>query len=165
MPPEFYSFSCQERDGSEFQFSRLRGKVVLVVNVASKCGFRKQYGELQRLYEDYKDQGFEILGFPCNQFINQEPGTDEEIGKFCQDYYGVTFKVFKKVKVNGQNAIPTYQYLKQKKPGRFGVKFIRWNFEKFLIDRSGHVFGRYFTLTRPDSLREDIEVLLRARKQ
>ncbi len=160
MSGDFYSYTCEERDGSEFPMSKLRGKVVLIVNVASKCGFRMQFGELQDLYREFQNQGLEILAFPCNQFINQEPGTDEEIGKFCQEYYGVTYKVMKKCKVNGGDAIPLYNYLKDQKPGTLSFKFIRWNFEKFLVDRSGKVIKRYSTLVKPKDMRDDIIKLL-----
>ncbi|CDO92977.1 unnamed protein product [Kluyveromyces dobzhanskii CBS 2104] len=164
MTADFYSYSCEQKDGSTFHTSELRGKVVLIVNVASKCGFRAQYGDLQKLYAEYHDQGLEILGFPCNQFMNQEPGSDEEIGKFCQDYYGVTFKIMKKCKVNGGSALPLYSYLKEQQPGRFGFKFVRWNFEKFLVDRTGKVHGRYSTLIKPQDLKGDIELLLKAKR-
>lgn len=165
MTDDFYSYSCETKDGSEYHMSELRGKVVLIVNVASKCGFRGQYGELQELYKEFHAKGFEILAFPCNQFMNQEPGSDEEIGKFCQEHYGVSFKIMKKCKVNGVNALPLYKYLKDQQPRMFGFTFVRWNFEKFLIDRSGRVHGRYSTLTKPKSMKEDIEQLLKQKSQ
>lgn len=161
MSSEFYNLKCENKDGDEIDFNQFRGTVVLIVNVASRCGFRNQYIELQHIFEDYKDQKFTILAFPCNQFLNQEPGTDEEIGKFCQEFYGVNFHIMKKCKVNGRDASPIYQYLKSQKPGLLGFTLVKWNFEKFLIDRSGSVYERYSTIFKPENIRKDIEKLLR----
>jgi len=138
---------------------RYRGKVVLVVNTASHCGFTPQYEGLQRLYETYRDRGLEILGFPCNQFGHQEPGTDEEIGEFCRVNYGVTFQMFSKIDVNGDGAHPLFVYLKKELPGKLG-KNIKWNFTKFLIDSHGMPFKRYGSSTKPEKLVPDIEALL-----
>ena len=128
---EFYKLSPKDKKGEPFPFSQLEGKVVLIVNVASKCGFTPQYEELEALYKKYKDQGLVVLGFPCNQFGSQEPGSDEEIGQFCQLNYGVSFPVLKKVDVNGGNADPVYEYLKFQKSGLLGFRGIKLNFEKF----------------------------------
>lgn len=159
---EFYKLSPKDRKGEPFPFSQLEGKVVLIVNVASKCGFTPQYQELEALYKKYKDEGLMIVGFPCNQFGRQEPGSDEEIGQFCQLNYGVTFPVLKKVDVNGSDADPVYEYLKSQKSGLLGFKGIKWNFEKFLVDKKGTVHERYSSLTKPSSLDATIAELLKA---
>ncbi|GMM52907.1 hypothetical protein DASB73_038700 [Starmerella bacillaris] len=139
----FYELSPTTWNGEQFPFSQLRGKVVLIVNVASQCGFTKQYGDLQRLYEKYESEGLVILGFPCNQFGNQEPGTDAEIHEFCSVNFGVTFPIMKKIDVNGHQADPVYQYIKTKKRGLLGFSGIKWNFEKFLVNREGEVTNRW----------------------
>lgn len=149
---KFYELTPKDNKGKPFPFTQLEDKVVLIVNVASKCGFTPQYNELEELYKKYKDRKFIIIGFPCNQFGHQEPGTDEEIGQFCQLNYGVTFPVLKKVEVNGSEADPVYEYLKSQKSGLLGFKGIKWNFEKFLIDKKGDVYERYSSLTKPSSL-------------
>ena len=159
---EFYKLSPKDKKGEPFPFSQLEGKVVLIVNVASKCGFTPQYEELEALYKKYKDQGLVVLGFPCNQFGSQEPGSDEEIGQFCQLNYGVSFPVLKKVDVNGGNADPVYEYLKSQKSGLLGFRGIKWNFEKFLVDKKGVVQQRYSSLTNPSSLDSAIADLLKA---
>ena len=159
---EFYKLSPKDKKGEPFPFSQLEGKVVLIVNVASKCGFTPQYEELEALYKKYKDQGLVVLGFPCNQFGSQEPGSDEEIGQFCQLNYGVSFPVLKKVDVNGGNADPVYEYLKSQKSGLLGFRGIKWNFEKFLVDKKGVVQQRYSSLTKPSSLDSAIADLLKA---
>lgn len=159
---EFYKLSPKDKKGEPFPFSQLEGKVVLIVNVASKCGFTPQYEELEALYKKYKDQGLVVLGFPCNQFGSQEPGSDEEIGQFCQLNYGVSFPVLKKVDVNGGNADPVYEYLKFQKSGLLGFRGIKWNFEKFLVDKKGVVQQRYSSLTKPSSLDSAIADLLKA---
>lgn len=135
-----------------------KGKVVLVVNTASKCGFTPQYAGLESLYYKLKQShpDFVILGFPCNQFGGQEPGTDEDIQEFCQVNYGVSFPIMKKIDVNGDNAAPLYQWLKEEKPGLMGLKRIKWNFEKFLIGRDGHVKGRWASTTKPEALEKPI---------
>lgn len=156
----FYSLQCAAKNGASYSFEQLRGKVVLIVNVASKCGFTPQYDELEKLYKKHKDQGLVILGFPCNQFGSQEPGSDEEISSFCQLNYGVTFPIMRKIEVNGKDADPVFNYLKDQKSGALGLKGIKWNFEKFLIDREGKVVNRYSSLTKPLSIESEIEKLL-----
>ena len=136
------------------------GKVLLVVNVASACGFTPQYKELQALYEEVKEAGFEILGFPCNQFGGQEPGTAEEIATFCDSRFGVTFPLFAKIEVNGANAHPLYQYLKSAAPGILGTEAIKWNFTKFLINREGDVVERYAPQQGARDIRKDLMPLL-----
>lgn len=137
-----------------------RGKVLLVVNVASKCGFTGQYAGLETLYETYRDRGLIILGFPCDQFANQEPGTEADIQQFCTLKYSVTFPMFAKVKVNGADAHPLYQLLKRERGGTFGTRSVKWNFTKFLVDRSGAVVRRYGPLQSPAGIAADIEKLL-----
>lgn len=137
-----------------------RGKVLLIVNVASRCGFTPQYAGLQKLYDRFQERGLEILGFPCNQFGGQEPGTDAEIGQFCSLNYGVTFPIFSKVQVNGAEAIPLYQYLKKEAPGLLGTEAIKWNFTKFLVDRNGKVIDRFAPTSTPESMESAIEKLL-----
>jgi glutathione peroxidase-family protein len=156
----FYDLKPADKSGEPYEFSNLRGKVVLVVNVASKCGFTPQYAGLEELYKKYNDQGLEILGFPCNQFGHQEPGTQEEIASFCQKNYGVTFPVFKKIDVNGSNVDPVYDYLKNQKSGLLGFKGIKWNFEKFIIDRNGKVVERFASTTSPSSLESTVKKYL-----
>lgn len=158
---KFYELAPSDKSGEPFSFKQLEGKVVLIVNVASKCGFTPQYTELEELYKAYKDQGLVILGFPCNQFGHQEAGTQEEIQSFCQLNYGVTFPVLKKIDVNGANADPVYNFLKSEKSGLLGFKGIKWNFEKFIVDRKGKVYERYSSLTKPSSLKETVEKLLK----
>ena len=136
--------------------------MVLVVNTASKCGFTPQYEGLEALYRDYKDKGLVILGFPCDQFGHQEPGDEDEIKNFCSLTYDVTFPMFAKIKVNGDDAHPVYQHLKQAQPGVLGSKGIKWNFTKFLVDKSGKVVKRYAPTDKPAALAKDIEALLAA---
>lgn len=155
-----YDFSAKTIRGEEQSLVDYKGKVLLIVNTASKCGFTPQYKELQELYEQYRDRGFVVLGFPCNQFGHQEPGTEEEIKQFCQANYGVTFPMFAKVDVNGESAHPLFQYLKEKAPGVLGTKAIKWNFTKFLVDRNGNVVARFASQTRPSELKSEIEKLL-----
>lgn len=155
-----YDFSAPQLGGSEQQLSAYRDKVVLVVNVASKCGFTPQYAGLEKLYETYKDRGLVILGFPCNQFGQQEPGTETEIAAFCDLNYNVTFPIFGKVLVNGRGALPLYQWLRRKAPGLLGVQLIPWNFTKFLVDRSGENVQRFASATEPADLAGEIEKLL-----
>ncbi|CCF57194.1 hypothetical protein KAFR_0C02010 [Kazachstania africana CBS 2517] len=157
----FYSFSPLDKDGNPYNFKQLENKVALVVNVASKCGFTPQYTELQSLYDKFKDKGFVVIGFPCNQFMNQEPGTDEEIAKYVKDTYNVTFPILKKIEVNGNNTNDVYKYLKDQKSGVLGLKAIKWNFEKFLIDKDGNVVERYSSNTKPNEIEADIEKCLR----
>ena len=146
--------------GATEQLRAHEGKVLLVVNVASKCGFTPQYAGLEALYRRYKDRGFEVLGFPCNQFGNQEPGDAQEIATFCSTSYDVTFPVFAKIEVNGPQADPLFEQLKKDAPGLMGLTSIKWNFTKFLIDRKGHVARRYAPTTRPEDIAKDIEALL-----
>lgn len=160
MTTSFYDLECKDKKGESFKFDQLKGKVVLIVNVASKCGFTPQYKELEELYKKYQDKGFVILGFPCNQFGRQEPGSDEQITEFCQLNYGVTFPIMKKIDVNGSNADSVYNYLKSQKAGLLGFKGIKWNFEKFLVDSNGKVVQRFSSLTKPSSLDQEIQSLL-----
>lgn len=157
----FYDLQPQDKKGEAYDFSQLKGKVVLIVNVASKCGFTPQYKGLEELYKKYHDEGLEILGFPCNQFGGQEPGTQEEIESFCLTNYGVSFPIMQKVNVNGEKADPVYNYLKEKKGGLLGFKGIKWNFEKFLVDRDGNVAHRWASTTSPEKLAPEIEKLLK----
>jgi glutathione peroxidase len=154
-----YNFTAKTITGEEKSLADYKGKVLLIVNVASKCGFTPQYKGLQELYETYKDKGLEILAFPCNQFLGQEPGTNEEIKEFCERNYGVTFPLFAKIDVNGPNAHPLYQYLTKEAPG-FLTGAIKWNFTKFLVDREGNVVKRFAPATKPEELKEEIEKLL-----
>jgi glutathione peroxidase len=147
-------------DGSQADLSAHQGKVLLVVNVASKCGFTPQYEGLEALHRRYADKGFEVLGFPCNQFGAQEPGNAEEIANFCSLTYDVTFPLLGKIDVNGPNAAPIYQHLKKAAPGVLGSEAIKWNFTKFLVDRSGKVVKRYAPQTKPEDITRDIEALL-----
>lgn len=160
MTTSFYDLECKDKKGESFKFDQLKGKVVLIVNVASKCGFTPQYKELEELYKKYQDKGFVILGFPCNQFGKQEPGSDEQITEFCQLNYGVTFPIMKKIDVNGSNADSVYNYLKSQKAGLLGFKGNKWNFEKFLVDSNGKVVQRFSSLTKPSSLDQEIQSLL-----
>jgi glutathione peroxidase len=155
-----YDFRVRTLRGEETTLAEYRGKVLLIVNVASKCGFTPQYKGLQALYEKYRGQGFEILGFPCNQFAGQEPGTSEEIAQFCELNFGVTFPLFEKIAVNGKKADPLFVYLKEKAPGLLGSTAIKWNFTKFLVDRHGTVVKRFAPADPPEALQEDIERLL-----
>ncbi|EHJ01133.1 Peroxiredoxin [Clostridium sp. DL-VIII] len=155
----FYDFSANKMNGQEIKMEEYKGKVVLVVNTASKCGLTPQFKELEELYKEYKDRGFEILGFPCNQFAKQDPGTNKEISEFCLINYGVSFTMFEKIDVNGDNAHPLYKYLKNEAKGILN-KEIKWNFAKFLIDSEGNVVKRYAPITTPLKLKGDIEKLL-----
>lgn len=152
-----YTFSAKRLGGETEFLSQYKGQVLLIVNTASKCGFTSQYAGLQALYEQYKDQGFSILGFPCNQFGAQEPGSDEEIQSFCQLNYGVTFPMFEKIDVNGAGTHPLFDYLKNEAPGLIGTKSIKWNFTKFLVGADGKVVKRYAPTVSPDSLRSAVE--------
>ena len=160
MPESLYSLEPTLLNGEHFPFSSLEGKVALIVNVASKCGFTPQYKELEELYAKYRDRGFVILGFPCNQFGMQEPGTAAEIQQFCSLNYGVTFPMFQKIEVNGPTAHPLFTLLKKHAPGLLGTEAIKWNFTKFLVDRSGKVVARYAPTTSPMQIAKDIEGLL-----
>jgi glutathione peroxidase len=160
METQFYQFTARSLQGNVISMDTFKGKVVLVVNTASKCGFTPQYEGLETLYEKYKDQGLVILGFPCNQFGNQEPGTEKEIAEGCLLNYGVSFPMFSKIEVNGSNADPIYKFLKDKLPSFLG-KRIKWNFTKFLIDRNGLPVKRFSPSTKPEKLVSDIEKLLK----
>lgn len=154
-----YDFIVKDAKGNDVNLSEYKGKVLLVVNTAIKCGLAPQYKELQEIYLKYKDKGFEILDFPCNQFANQSPGSDEEISKYCTGRLGITFKLFSKIDVNGENASPLYKWLKQQKSGIGGDK-IKWNFTKFLINKEGEVIARYSPTTKPSKIEKEIEGLL-----
>jgi glutathione peroxidase len=158
MNTQFFQFKARSLQGKEVDMTQFKDKVVLVVNTASKCGFTPQYEGLQKLYEDYKDKGLEILGFPCNQFANQEPGGKEEIDA-CLLNYGVDFQMFDKIDVNGKNADPIFKYLKKELPGTLGGR-IKWNFTKFLIDKEGKPVKRFAPSTKPEKLEKDIQALL-----
>lgn len=154
-----YDISAKRIDGSEISLGDYRDKVMLIVNTASKCGFTPQYEGLEKLHREYADQGLAILGFPCNQFGSQEPGNEGEITQFCSLTYDVTFPMFAKVDVNGANAHPLYQFLKNEKGGLL-IDAIKWNFTKFLVDRKGNVVGRYAPTTKPEDLTKAITELL-----
>ena len=160
MTAPIYEFSANSLQGERKSFSDYAGKVLLIVNTASKCGFTPQYKELEALYEKYRERGLEILGFPCNQFGKQEPGAAEEIGAFCEKNYGVNFPMFEKIDVNGDNAHPLYRHLKSAAPGLLGSEGIKWNFTKFLVGRDGRVVQRYAPLTKPLDIAGDIEAAL-----
>ena len=155
-----YDFSVKDAAGNDVPLTNYKGKVILIVNVASKCGFTPQYEGLEKLYEKYKEQGFIILAFPCNQFAGQEPGENEAIQQFCKLNYGVTFPVFAKIEVNGKNADPLYKFLKSELPG-FITNSIKWNFTKFLINKEGIPVVRYAPSTKPAKIAKAIEKLLK----
>lgn len=157
---DLFTIPVRRADGSETTLAEHRGKVLLIVNVASKCGFTPQYAGLERLYRDLQDRGLIVLGFPCNQFGAQEPGDAAEIASFCSLTYDVTFPVFAKIDVNGEDTAPLYRHLKSEAPGLLGSQGIKWNFTKFLVDRAGQVVERYAPTTAPDAIRADIERLL-----
>ena len=152
-----YDFSAKTIDGGEQTLGAYRGKTLLIVNVASKCGFTPQYKGLEALYRKFKGQGLVVLGFPCDQFGHQEPGDENEIKNFCSLNYDVTFPMFAKIDVNGSNTHPLYKYLKHEAKGLLGSEAIKWNFTKFLVDRSGNVVARYAPNDTPESLQADIE--------
>jgi glutathione peroxidase len=157
-----YDFSAETLAGKKRKLADYRGKVLLVVNTASKCGFTPQYAGLEELYKKYKDEGLVVLGFPSNQFGEQEPGPDSEIAEFCEMNYGVSFPMFSKVDVNGDNAHPLYKYLTSSKKGLLGSQAIKWNFTKFLVGRNGEVIERYAPTTKPEDMAADIEKALAA---
>ncbi|MCM1467556.1 MAG: glutathione peroxidase [Alistipes sp.] len=154
-----YDYRVKAQDDSEVSLADYKDKVLLIVNTATGCGFTPQYDGLQDLYEKYQPQGLEILDFPCNQFANQAPGSDEEIADFCQSRYGVTFRQFKKIRVNGEGEEPLYTFLKSQKKGVMGNN-IKWNFTKFLVDRKGNVVARFAPTVTPEKLEEQIKGLL-----
>ncbi len=155
-----YDFKVKTVDGKEIGIDTYQGKVLLIVNVASKCGFTPQYQGLETLYKKLKGRGFEVLAFPCNQFGAQEPGNENEIKSFCELNYGVTFPLFSKIEVNGKNAHPLYAYLKEQEKGILGTEGIKWNFTKFLVDSMGKVVERFAPNTKPEDLEKKIEKLL-----
>jgi glutathione peroxidase len=157
-----YDFAARSITGEEITLSRWRGQALLIVNVASQCGFTSQYEGLELLQKTYGPRGFAVLGFPCNQFGAQEPGDESQIAQFCEARFGVSFPMFAKVEVNGEGAHPLFKHLKAAKTGVFGTEGIKWNFTKFLVDRAGEVAGRYASTTTPAALAPEIERLLAA---
>ena len=158
--PTLHDFQARTIDGKERSLGEYAGQVALVVNVASKCGFTPQYAGLQALYARFHEQGLEVLGFPCDQFGHQEPGDESEIKTFCSTRYDVTFPMFAKIEVNGANAHPLYRWLKSEKAGILGTEAIKWNFTKFLVDRSGRVVRRYAPTDTPEKIEDDIAAVL-----
>jgi glutathione peroxidase len=155
-----YQFNADSLSGAPVNLEQYRGKVLLIVNTASACGFTPQYKGLEAVYRQFRDKGVEVLGFPCNQFGKQEPGTADEIGAFCEKNYGVTFPLFAKIEVNGAGAHPLFKHLKSEAPGVLGTQAIKWNFTKFLVKKDGSVYKRYAPQTTPQELAADIEKLL-----
>jgi len=155
-----FDFSATAIDGKPVDLSAYKGKVLLIVNTASKCGFTPQYKGLQKMFEQYADRGLEVLGFPCDQFGHQEPGNEADINSFCEMNFGVSFPLFAKIDVNGKDAHPLFAHLKAEAPGLLGSEGIKWNFTKFLINREGKVISRYAPATSPESIAKDIEALL-----
>jgi len=160
MTSTVHDFTARDIGGTDRPLADFRGQVLLVVNVASRCGFTPQYAGLQALQRKYRDRGFTVLAFPCNQFGRQEPGDEAEIQAFCRTTYDVDFPLFAKTDVNGEHAHPLYRFLKAARPGVLGTEAIKWNFTKFLVDRSGHVVKRYAPTDAPAALESDIESLL-----
>jgi glutathione peroxidase len=158
---KIYSFDVKNIDGKQTSLSQYQGKAMLIVNVASQCGFTSQYAGLEALYNKYHDKGFEVLGFPCNQFGSQEPGDEAEIKNFCELNYHVTFPLFAKIDVNGDDTHPLYKYLKSEEKGIFGTEAIKWNFTKFLIDREGKILKRFAPQTKPEDLESEVEAALK----
>ncbi|KEF32128.1 glutathione peroxidase [Marinobacter nitratireducens] len=155
-----YDFTVRDIQGNEKSMADYKGNVLLIVNTASKCGFTPQFEGLQGLHQDLGNKGFEVLGFPCNQFMNQDPGNDDAISQFCSLNYGVDFPMFSKIEVNGPDAHPLYQFLKKQAKGLMGSEKVKWNFTKFLVNREGNVVKRYPPTAKPESIRADIEKLL-----
>jgi len=160
MTASLYNLTLTDIDNNDFSFEALKGKVLLIVNTASKCGFTPQYEGLENLYKKYKSQGLEVLGFPCDQFLHQEPGNEAEIKSFCSTEYAVSFPLFSKTHVNGADTTPLYRYLKKAAPGALGSQSIKWNFTKFLVNQQGEVIKRYSPTSKPESIASDIEALL-----
>ena len=156
-----YDFNVKTIDGEEISMSKYKGKVLLIVNVASKCGFTSQYEGLENLYEKYKNEDFMVLGFPSNQFANQEPQSNEKIKEFCSLTYEVKFDMFAKIDVNGENEAPLYKFLKSNQKGILGTEAIKWNFTKFLVDKDGTIVNRYGSATTPESIETDVKKLLK----
>ncbi len=161
MEKRFYDFKAKDIKGEEVDFSDFKGDVLLVVNVASKCGFTSQYEGLENVFKKYKDQGFKVLGFPCNQFGAQEPGEEKEIEEFCSLNYGVSFPMFSKVDVNGDNQHPLFKFLKSQAPGLMGTEIIKWNFTKFLINKNGDVLKRFAPKDTPEKIAIELEDLIK----
>lgn len=159
---DIYAFEAVDIKGTNVKLADYRGKVVLVVNTASKCGFTPQFAGLEKLYEKFRDRGFAVLGFPCNQFGHQDPGNNGEIEEFCQLNYGVSFPMFAKIDVNGPSAHPLFQHLKTSAPGIFGSEKIKWNFTKFLVDKNGNVVARFAPLTKPEDIEQAVNAALTA---
>ena len=157
-----YDFTARQINSQDIALSQFKGQVMLIVNTASACGFTPQFGGLEALHQRYAGQGLAVLGFPCNQFGSQDPGTDSEIAGFCQTNYGVTFPMMSKINVNGDQADPLFKWLCAEAPGLLGLKAIKWNFTKFLIGRNGQVIGRYAPMDKPESIAKDIEAALAA---
>ena len=157
-----YDFEARQIDGTQVPLSKFKGQVLLIVNTASKCGFTPQFEGLETLYKKYAGQGFAVLGFPSNQFGNQDPGTNEEIGAFCVQNYGVSFPMMEKIEVNGPGATPLYKWLTKEAPGLLGSTAIKWNFTKFLVGKDGKVIRRYAPVDTPASMARDIEAALAA---
>ena len=157
---EIHNFELNALSGEPVNFSKYNGKILVIVNVASKCGFTPQYKDLEELHKKYRDQGVEVLGFPCNQFGKQEPGNHQEIQEFCELNYGVSFQMFEKIDVNGANTSPLYDYLKNSAPGLLGSKSIKWNFTKFLVDRSGKVIKRFGSNDSVAKIEKEIKKIL-----
>jgi glutathione peroxidase len=157
---DIYDFSARTLQGKNVSLGDFKGQALLIVNTASKCGFTPQYAGLESLYEKLSGKGLTILGFPCNQFGKQEPGSPDEIGAFCQMNYGVSFPMFDKIDVNGANAHPLYEYLKREQPGVLGTRNIKWNFTKFLVDRNGKVVDRFAPMTKPEDIEKSIGKVL-----
>ncbi len=160
MPANIYTIDCKTINGEQKDLSEYQGKLMLIVNTASKCGLTPQYQGLESLYEKYKDQGLVVLGFPCNQFLSQEPGDESQIAEFCQLNYGVSFPMFAKIDVNGDNTHPLFKHLKSEAKGILGSEKIKWNFTKFLVDQNGKVVKRYAPKTEPKAIEADIQRLL-----
>ena len=157
---ELYNISVKDIDMNSVDLSSYEGKALLIVNVASKCGFTPQYKDLQNLYEKYQDQGLEVLGFPCNQFGAQEPGTNEEVKSFCDLNYNVSFKMFDKIDVNGSNASPLFKYLKHESPGIMGTEAVKWNFTKFLVNKAGQVVKRFAPKDGESEIESELQKIL-----
>ncbi|MCC2604392.1 glutathione peroxidase [Planctobacterium marinum] len=162
MADNIYQFTVKNNKGEDINLAQYQGKVVLIVNTASKCGFTPQYDGLQALYDEYSREDFEVLAFPCDQFGHQEPGDNEQIEQFCSINFGVKFPLFQKLEVNGKNAAPVFDYLKSEAPGLMGSKSIKWNFTKFLIGKDGLPIKRYAPNTKPESIKSDIEAAIKA---
>lgn len=162
MADNIYQFTVKNNKGEDINLAQYQGKVVLIVNTASKCGFTPQYNGLQALYDEYSREDFEVLAFPCDQFGHQEPGDNEQIEQFCSINFGVKFPLFQKLEVNGKNAAPVFDYLKSEAPGLMGSKSIKWNFTKFLIGKDGLPIKRYAPNTKPESIKSDIEAAIKA---